>query len=235
MQIFAVWEKTTNFEIRIRYVFMNNGNFAAMLCIRYFNDSILECVMLVILIISAHFSTISMVVFLCAHQYVCPIIQLLSNLGVESLLLPAVPQLLQTWTSSFGFSKMTSSDRLNFSEHTILYFLDTTMCRKSLIKGQKALVKPKGILTNWIFWSTQFYTTYLGLIRFSFSFVLGVCRRQQRVNGYINQKHWESRFWALQKCFRGSWDGRAYQCIATGWSWSFWPDWLRNWSWAFCS
>jgi len=206
-----------------------------MLWIRYFSDGILECVVLVILIVSAFSSSITLVVYLCADQYVCLIVQLLSNLGVESLLLPAVPQLLQTWTSSFGFSKMTSSDRLNFSEYTILYFQATTMCRKLLIKAQKAPAKSKRIWQIDFFQSTQFCVSSLGLIRFSFHLCLGFCRRLQRVNGYIRQTYWESRFWTLQKCFWGSWAGGTYQCISCSWSWSFWPDRLRNWSWPFSS
>lgn len=63
--------------------------------------------------------------------------KLLSKLGVERLLLPAVPQLLQTWTSSFGFTKMSLSDRLDLSEYTLLNFEDTTLCQK------KVLIKPK--------------------------------------------------------------------------------------------
>lgn len=58
--------------------------------------------------------------------------KMLSNLGVERLLLPAAPQLLETWTSSFGFAKMTSSDRMKLLEHTFLEFQDTTMCQKIL-------------------------------------------------------------------------------------------------------
>ncbi|PKA60272.1 chromodomain-helicase-DNA-binding protein 4 [Apostasia shenzhenica] len=58
--------------------------------------------------------------------------KLLLSLGVERLLLPAVPQLLETWTTSFGFSKMNNSDRLKFLDYTLLNFQDTTMCQKIL-------------------------------------------------------------------------------------------------------
>ncbi|URE13136.1 PHD-finger [Musa troglodytarum] len=58
--------------------------------------------------------------------------KLLRSLGVERLLLPAVPQLLQTWTTSFGFTQMTSSDRLELSKYPLLSFSGTTMCQKLL-------------------------------------------------------------------------------------------------------
>ncbi|KAL6657291.1 hypothetical protein ACP70R_005071 [Stipagrostis hirtigluma subsp. patula] len=48
--------------------------------------------------------------------------KMLCGLGVERLVLPAVPGLLQTWTGSFGFMVMTHSDKLEIAEHTILSF-----------------------------------------------------------------------------------------------------------------
>ncbi|KAJ6803657.1 uncharacterized protein M6B38_189280 [Iris pallida] len=69
--------------------------------------------------------------------------KLLSKLGVERLLLPAVPQLLPTWTSSFGFTKMSLSDRLDLSEYTLLNFEDTTLCQKILRTTTKVLIKSK--------------------------------------------------------------------------------------------
>uniref|UniRef100_A0A0A9DZT5 N-acetyltransferase domain-containing protein n=1 Tax=Arundo donax TaxID=35708 RepID=A0A0A9DZT5_ARUDO len=58
--------------------------------------------------------------------------KLLTDLGVEKLLLPAVPQLLETWTGSFGFTVMSNSDRLELAENSILSFQGTTMCQKIL-------------------------------------------------------------------------------------------------------
>lgn len=60
--------------------------------------------------------------------------QLLSSLGVERLLLPAVPELQKTWISSFGFTEITPSDRLELLPHTILTFQGTTLCQKFLKK-----------------------------------------------------------------------------------------------------
>ncbi|KAF8721422.1 hypothetical protein HU200_023135 [Digitaria exilis] len=58
--------------------------------------------------------------------------KLLLDLGVERLLLPAVPELLKTWTGSFGFTVMSNSDRIELSENSILSFQGTTMCQKVL-------------------------------------------------------------------------------------------------------
>ncbi|PIN25448.1 Histone acetyltransferase [Handroanthus impetiginosus] len=56
----------------------------------------------------------------------------LMELGVERLVLPAVPSVLNTWTSSFGFSVMNESDRLNFLGFTFLDFQGTVICQKIL-------------------------------------------------------------------------------------------------------
>ncbi|KAM0887421.1 hypothetical protein ACQ4PT_029067 [Festuca glaucescens] len=63
--------------------------------------------------------------------------KLLGELGVERLVLPAVPELLQTWTESFGFQAMSQSgsDKLEIAEHTILCFQGTTMCHKFINKA----------------------------------------------------------------------------------------------------
>ncbi|XP_027345570.1 uncharacterized protein LOC113857662 [Abrus precatorius] len=58
----------------------------------------------------------------------------LMQLGVERLVLPAVPSVLETWTRSFGFAKMTSSERFQFLHYTFLDFQDTIMCQKLLMK-----------------------------------------------------------------------------------------------------
>jgi hypothetical protein len=62
-------------------------------------------------------------------------LQLIGELGVERLVLPAVPELLQTWTESFGFQVMSQSDKLEIAEHTILCFQGTTMCHKFINKA----------------------------------------------------------------------------------------------------
>lgn len=59
--------------------------------------------------------------------------QMLKELGVVRLVLPAIPTVLKTWTSSFGFSKMSESERLDFLDYTFLGFQGTTLCQKILI------------------------------------------------------------------------------------------------------
>ncbi|XP_068668742.1 increased DNA methylation 1-like isoform X2 [Aristolochia californica] len=59
--------------------------------------------------------------------------KLLSHLGVERLIVPAVGQVLEAWTTSFGFTKLTWSERLELLEYTFLNFQATTMCQKILV------------------------------------------------------------------------------------------------------
>ncbi|CAN6295465.1 unnamed protein product [Urochloa humidicola] len=65
--------------------------------------------------------------------------KLLLDLGVERLLLPAVPELLETWTGSFGFAVMSNSDRIELADNSILSFQGTTMCQKVLSVACKNL------------------------------------------------------------------------------------------------
>ncbi|XP_015579490.1 increased DNA methylation 1 isoform X2 [Ricinus communis] len=58
----------------------------------------------------------------------------LRELGVQRLILPAVPSALNTWIGSFGFSKLTELDRLQLLDYTFLDFQDTIMCHKLLTK-----------------------------------------------------------------------------------------------------
>ncbi|KAK4275146.1 hypothetical protein QN277_018279 [Acacia crassicarpa] len=66
----------------------------------------------------------------------------LMQLGVERIVLPAVPSVVDTWVNSFGFSKMTNSERSQFLDCTFLDFQDTVMCQKLLTKNRPALVLP---------------------------------------------------------------------------------------------
>ncbi|XWS71561.1 hypothetical protein CRYUN_Cryun03dG0148300 [Craigia yunnanensis] len=58
----------------------------------------------------------------------------LMELGVQRLILPAVPSVLHTWITSFGFSKMMPSERLQFVDYTFLDFQGAIMCQKLLLK-----------------------------------------------------------------------------------------------------
>ncbi|KAL9235377.1 hypothetical protein vseg_010139 [Gypsophila vaccaria] len=58
----------------------------------------------------------------------------LRNLGVQKLVLPAAPSVLDAWTNSFGFTPLTKSDRSEFIGYTLWDFQHTTMCQKLLRK-----------------------------------------------------------------------------------------------------
>lgn len=57
---------------------------------------------------------------------------------MERLVLPAVLELLLTWTGSFGFQEMSQSDKLEIAQHTIVCFQGTTMCHKFMSKTAAA-------------------------------------------------------------------------------------------------
>ncbi|MED6145964.1 hypothetical protein PIB30_030048 [Stylosanthes scabra] len=59
----------------------------------------------------------------------------LMQLGVERLILPAVPSVVETWTGSFGFARMTEFERSHFLDNTFLDFQGTIMCQKPLTKN----------------------------------------------------------------------------------------------------
>ena len=56
----------------------------------------------------------------------------LGELGVERLVLPAVPDMVSTWTEAFGFNTMTDSERLSLVECKFLDFPGTVKCQKIL-------------------------------------------------------------------------------------------------------
>jgi N-acetylglutamate synthase-like GNAT family acetyltransferase len=57
----------------------------------------------------------------------------LMNLGVERLMLPAVPSVLDTWINGFGFSKLTDAEKMQYLDHTFLDFPGTIKCQKVLL------------------------------------------------------------------------------------------------------
>ncbi|KAL6555494.1 hypothetical protein OROHE_007166 [Orobanche hederae] len=68
----------------------------------------------------------------------------LIELGVERLVLPAVPSVLNTWTTSFGFSTMDESERFKFLDYTFLDFQGTVFCQKALTSKADSV----GLLTG---------------------------------------------------------------------------------------
>ncbi|KAK2438266.1 PHD finger transcription factor [Trifolium repens] len=62
----------------------------------------------------------------------CFLLSETKQLRVERLVLPAVPGVLETWTSSFGFKQMTNFERSQFLDNSFLDFQGTVMCQKLL-------------------------------------------------------------------------------------------------------
>ncbi|KAI4316613.1 hypothetical protein L6164_024578 [Bauhinia variegata] len=81
----------------------------------------------------------------------------LIEFGVERLTLPAVHSMLETWTSSFGFAKMTDHERSLFLDYPFLVFGDTIMCQKLLEKPsmEERTAKPSIDLQQNHFMSTS--------------------------------------------------------------------------------
>ncbi|KAK6922794.1 Agenet-like domain [Dillenia turbinata] len=63
--------------------------------------------------------------------------KMLFRLGVERLVLPAIPQHRETWESSFGFSEMLPNDRLNYLGYPLLGFQGTKLFQK-VLKSEEA-------------------------------------------------------------------------------------------------
>lgn len=57
----------------------------------------------------------------------------LMKLGVERLVLPAVPSMLDTWINGFGFSKLTDAEKMQYLDRTFLDFPGTIKCQKVLL------------------------------------------------------------------------------------------------------
>ncbi|XP_062165066.1 increased DNA methylation 1-like [Alnus glutinosa] len=70
----------------------------------------------------------------------------LMALGVERLILHAAPTVLKTWTTSFGFSKMTDFEKVQFMDYTFLDFEDTIMCQKLLMKKPAVEIVDQGLV-----------------------------------------------------------------------------------------
>ncbi|RHN56522.1 putative histone acetyltransferase chromatin regulator PHD family [Medicago truncatula] len=68
----------------------------------------------------------------------------LKQLGVERLVLPAVPGVLDTWTNSFGFEQMTNFERSQFLDYSFLDFQGTVMCQKLLTR----FPSPESVVTR---------------------------------------------------------------------------------------
>ncbi|XP_020208775.1 uncharacterized protein LOC109793720 isoform X3 [Cajanus cajan] len=61
--------------------------------------------------------------------------QKLTQLGVERLIFRVVPSVLETWTDSFSFAKMTNFERSQFLDYTFLDFQGTSADLKPVNQG----------------------------------------------------------------------------------------------------
>ncbi|KAK7410090.1 hypothetical protein VNO78_00603 [Psophocarpus tetragonolobus] len=75
----------------------------------------------------------------CRRQGMCGILmreieKQLTYLGVERLVLPSSRNVVDTWTKSFDFVRMTRSDKYQFLDYGFLNFEGTIMCHKPLVR-----------------------------------------------------------------------------------------------------
>ncbi|XP_043718917.1 increased DNA methylation 1-like isoform X2 [Telopea speciosissima] len=70
-----------------------------------------------------------------SHVLVNELEKMLTQLGVERLVLPSIPQQSQTWKNSFGFTEMSHEERLELLGFPLLVFQGTTLYQKFLTKS----------------------------------------------------------------------------------------------------
>lgn len=64
--------------------------------------------------------------------------EMLKSIGVEKLILPAVPELLDTWMGAFNFQKINLQETREFSKLSLMTFPGTTLLQKHLPPGTGA-------------------------------------------------------------------------------------------------
>ncbi|KAF9619570.1 hypothetical protein IFM89_007397 [Coptis chinensis] len=103
------------------------------------------------------------------HQGMCRLLvqeleKMLSQLGIERLLLPAIPQLMKTWKTSFGFTEVSLQQRLELLGYPFVGFQGTTLCQKFLTEAREKscgmLNESRGIVRDV---SLESQLTYSGL------------------------------------------------------------------------
>ena len=68
---------------------------------------------------------------------------MLISLKVEKLVIAAVPELVGTWTASFGFIPMEDAEKISFRKINLMVFPGTIMLKKTLYISHPAAV-PQG-------------------------------------------------------------------------------------------
>jgi len=62
--------------------------------------------------------------------------QMLHRIGVELLVLPAVPELMDTWRGAFGFQPLSSHQKRELTKLNLMAFPGTSLLHKFLPRGQ---------------------------------------------------------------------------------------------------
>lgn len=71
-------------------------------------------------------------------------LQMLDSLQVANFVLPAIPELLDTWTHAFGFRPLDASQRLQYRDLSMMVFPGTELLQKPLTRTLKADILPVG-------------------------------------------------------------------------------------------
>jgi hypothetical protein len=62
----------------------------------------------------------------------CLLVQMLNRIGVELLVLPAVPELMDTWRGAFGFQPLNSHQKKELTKLNLMAFPGTSLLHKFL-------------------------------------------------------------------------------------------------------